>query len=343
LANIGRKRISWIAAILLLLLYAAYLSVVISAPSGPVDFETFRSIGARFLAGADPYGENSYYPMPFVGIFGFLALLPRPVAAVLWLGLPLLAAFAISGWSPLVLVFAPLMAHFTGGQSAVFGLLAVWAIRQRPAAFYTGFLLALATVKPQLAVIPLLWASRVWWIAYRSDRRVPRQFMVFVVSIVVLWLPWFLVRPGWLSEWLSNPRPLFERAMAGILPRTLLLLDIPSPFYWILIFAATALLIWLLRRSLSLDIWLLIWFIVSPLVHDYDLIQLIPLLDTFKKRLIAFLGGIPTLIVMAIAYNNDSAWFACTLIAPVLLMMTYLQVRNRPKIARGLDQKAVPV
>jgi hypothetical protein len=313
--------------LLLLLFYAAYLATVVSAPFGPVDFETFRSIGLRFLSGLSPYGENSYYPMPFVGIFAVLSALPRPLAAILWLGLPLLAAFAIAGWSPWVLVFAPLLAHFTGGQSALFGLLAVWAVRRRPDAVLTGVLLALATVKPQLAIVPILWASVSWFKSYRLARRIPKQLAAFVISLSLIWLPWFLIRPGWLLEWLSNPRPLFERAMAGILPRSLLLLGVPAPLYWLLILVAAVLLLWALRRSLSLDVCLLIWFVISPLVHDYDLIQLIPILDTRLKQWAAVLAGVPTLVVMAVAYRVDAAWFACTLIAPLLLLTVLFEQR----------------
>jgi hypothetical protein len=327
--------------LLLLLFYAAYLAMVVSAPFGPVDFETFRSIGLRLLSGLSPYGENSYYPMPFVGIFAVLSALPRALAAILWLGLPLLAAFAIAGWSPWVLVFAPLLAHFTGGQTAVFGLLAVWALRRRPEAALTGVLLALATVKPQLAIVPILWASVSWFKSYKLTHRLPKQFMAFAISLSLIWLPWFMVRPGWLLEWLSNPRPLFERAMAGILPRSLLLLGVSSPVYWLLILVGAVVLLWLLRRSLSLDICLLIWFVISPLVHDYDLIQLIPLLDTRLKQWAAVLAGIPTLIVMAIAYRVDAAWFACTLIAPTLLLTVLFEQRADLRKARGAGPASI--
>jgi hypothetical protein len=81
--------------------------------------------------------------------------------------------------------------------------------------------------------------------------------------------------------------------------------------------------------------------VISPLVHDYDLIQLIPLLDTRLKQWAAVLAGIPTLIVMAIAYRVDAAWFACTLIAPTLLLTVLFEQRADLRKARGAGPASI--
>jgi hypothetical protein len=60
-------------------------------------------------------------------------------------------------------------------------------------------------------------------------------------------------------------------------------------------------------------------FVVSPLVHDYDLIQLLPLLETPVLQWVAVLLSIPGLVVILTAYGNDAAWYAFTVIAPGLL------------------------
>jgi hypothetical protein len=304
-----------IAAVPLMLLlvgYVAYLSLVIASPTGPVDFDTFCDIGARFLSGASPYGENSYYPLPYVAIFSLLAALPRELAALLWLGLPVVLAVAISG--PWVLAYAPMFAHFAGGQSALFGLLGFWALRKNPAAWWTIPLLALSTIKPQLAVVPVVCALWTWlkggdW----------RRLAWFSVSLALLWLPWFFIRPGWVREWLANPRDLKVRAMSALVPRALLVL--PSSWFWLALLLAAVLLVWLLRRSLHLDIAVLLWFILSPLVHDYDLIQLIPIAAARQIRLAAVLSSLPMWGVILFAYDRDEAWFLSTLIAPVLLFV----------------------
>ncbi|MDX9864272.1 MAG: hypothetical protein RBT34_05635 [Anaerolineaceae bacterium] len=58
---------------------------------------------------------------------------------------------------------------------------------------------------------------------------------------------------------------------------------------------------------------------VNPLVHDYDLIQLVPLLDTPRRMLAAVLLSLPGWLVILFAYTNDSAWYAFTIIAPGIL------------------------
>lgn len=116
--------------ILLLAAYLLYVGFVIQHDQGPVDYETFMQIGARFLSRQEVYGENSYYPLPFVMIFAGFSVLPRPVSMTLWLLLPVVMAWWISGWKPWVLLYAPLVAHFFGGQTAVFGMMGLWGYRQ---------------------------------------------------------------------------------------------------------------------------------------------------------------------------------------------------------------------
>ncbi len=73
-------------------------------------------------------------------------------------------------------------------------------------------------------------------------------------------------------------------AMSGFIPRTLLFFYPPKSIeFWAWLFILGGLLIGLIlalnKRIFGLDLAVLWGFIVSPLVHDYDLIQLIPLLD----------------------------------------------------------------
>ena len=133
-------------------------------------------------------------------------------------------------------------------------------------------------------------------------------------------------------RWLRQPRPLFMRALAGFIPRSLaLLLDPSTLLFWIMLATLAtgllALIMWHYKR-LNLDIWMLWSFTASPLVHDYDLIQLIPLLETRALRIAALVLSLPCWLVMIFAYANDSAWYAFSLIPPGLLLVKLLIERR---------------
>ena len=324
-----KKNLQLVVLILLMVLYLGYVFFVIQLDQGPVDYETFMQIGGKFLAGQEVYGENSYYPMPFVLIFAFFAQLPRPISMALWLLLPVLTALMISGWKPWVLLFAPLFGHFVGGQSVLFGLLGYWGYRKGKDTdqLGTGLWLALTLLKPQLGVIPTGFAFYQWWKIWRSERRISRQAIGWLSGVSVLYLPAFIFWPDWVGRWLTSPRPLALRAMAGLIPRGLAVTVGGGWWFWVLwLVLSVSLLFWLLRKGgMTLDRWMLWYFIASPLVHDYDIFQLIPQFEDATTRKVAVLLSTPLWVVILYFYNNDLAWFAVTLIAPGLLIFEMMK------------------
>ena len=67
----------------------------------------------------------------------------------------------------------------------------------------------------------------------RRQRRIPRQSLAFGIGALVIFVPGFLIIPNWVQQWLAQPRPLFERAMAGIVPRSLLIIfQTEGIVYW---------------------------------------------------------------------------------------------------------------
>jgi hypothetical protein len=188
-------------------------------------------------------------------------------------------------------------------------------------------------LKPQLGLIPFAFAAAQWWRSFRSQRRLPRQAWTYGVTMTVMFLPGLAVVPDWPIRWLSQPRPLFERAMSGLVPRTLLI-ALPSHttvywLSWIVLSALLLLAVWVLnRRRLSLDLLVLWGFVASPLVHDYDLIQTVPLLESRMLRWVALLLSVPGWWVILFAYGNDSAWFLFTIFAPGLLCALLVQTRR---------------
>ncbi|PKO13042.1 MAG: hypothetical protein CVU39_21130 [Chloroflexi bacterium HGW-Chloroflexi-10] len=324
-----------ISLFFLLLFFLLYVYFNILNKEAPIDYKTFMEIGHRFRTGQNFYGENSYYPIPFVMVFAFFDWLPRELSLSLWLLAPVFVALAISGFSPLSLLYAPLIGHFLGGQSVLFGLLGFWGYRKypNPDKMSGGIWLALTTLKPQLAIAPCLWAFSRWWLDYREKKRVPKQALGFIFTVGIMYLPGFFLVPNWVSQWLSSPRPLFLRALSGLFPRTLLyLIPQPSPVYWILLALlsiALFLFVWFYcSKKITLDILVLFYFVVSPFVHDYDLIQLMPMLETTRLRIIAILLSTPGWVVIFTQYANDSAWVVFTIIAPGLLIYFIRQYRQ---------------
>ena len=296
----------------LALLYVTYLMFIVGRGQGAVDYETFIDIGQRWLDGDEVYVVNSHYPMPTVMIFGWLAWLPDGVAMLIWHAAPVVLALWITR-NPLVLGFAPLFAHFLGGQTTIFGLLGYWGYRRHQGEGIGGAWLAVTLLKPQLGMIPILYALPGW----RYKRR---QACIFGLTATALYLPSFLFSPTWLLDWLGNARTLRPRAMAGFIPRVLITPTDGGLFWLGVLVLGGVLLGWLWRRGrLDLDSAVLWGFVVSPLLHDYDLIQLVPLLQG-RRLLWAVVLSLPTWLVILAAYEVDAAWGVVTIIGAGLLI-----------------------
>jgi hypothetical protein len=167
--------------------------------------------------------------------------------------------------------------------------------------------------------------------------------MQLLGASAVIFLPAFAVMPDWPARWLGSPRPIFERAVSGAFPRALLVagVDPGSIGYWLLLAFAGLILLVLVRRiagGLPLELALVWSFIVSPLVHDYDLVQLVPLLDSPRLRGAALLSSVPGWFVILFSYGDDRAWFVYALIAPSILAAMLWESRRASR--RGLDSGA---
>ncbi len=264
------------------------------------------------------------------------------MSIALWHGLPLLAALYVARFRAWVLMFAPLFAHVVGGQSSLFGLVGVYGYRRYATHWRGGIFLAILTFKPQLALVPLAWAGWQWQATIRTTRRVPDQLWAFVGSVALIYGPAFLLIPDWPVQWLKGPRPLFERALAGFVPRTLLILFGESGLLfwavWLLITSVS--LAWLVRQSPDFDRLMLWSFVVHPMMHDYDLIQMIPLLQTARLRRAAVIASLPTWMVIFLAYSSNSAWYVVVLI-PLAAFITIMWPHSAPVLSSTPDSPAI--
>jgi hypothetical protein len=308
------------------------------------------AIGQKFIRHETIYTSNSFYPLPFVAIFGFFSLLPRPVSLFLWLFLPVIVALLITKFSLFTLLYAPLFGHFVGGQSGLFGLVGFWGYRghTNPDHISGGVWLSLTTLKPQLGIAPILWAFCQWVKYFRNTRRIPKQAISFFISVLIIYGPTFLFFPNWVGQWLQNPRPLFQRALSGIIPRLLIFLipENPMVFGGILCICSLILFfgIWKISRSqISLDVFVLFSFLINPLVHDYDLIQIIPMIESSREKFAAVLLSLPGWVVILTQYTNDAAWVVFTIIAPGLLILKLFQFRKYNKNYETKDPGSIQI
>lgn len=327
----------------LLFVYLAFVVFAAWDPGGwaPNDYAVFMRIGRALLAGEPVYTENSYYPLPYVAIFSIFALLPRPLSVAFWLLAPVVLALVVTRYRPYALAFAPTIAHTFWGQSSGFGLLGLWGYRlnldiQRASG---GVFLALTCLKPQLALVPVGYALYTWIAHWRKTRRIPKQCLAFVATICLMYLPSLLLWPTWPIEWLRAPRPFvcpeprpgFSMALSGAVPRLLVSAGLTgAPFWlaWLVLSGLVAGVAWRAKgRAHPLDILVLVGFIVSPLVHDYDLIQVLPVIWGPAMPVVAVLLSLPSLWLMA-QCNFDAAWSAAALIAPGLLVAYLFQCQR---------------
>jgi hypothetical protein len=326
---------------ILLIPYLVYVFFIIRVDQGAIDYETFMAIGQRLLHGQPVWLESSYYPMPFVIIFAFLSMLPRALSMLIWHLGPILLALWIMDWNPLTLLFGPLFGNMIGGQSAVFAMMGLWGYRKRinEDNWRAGFWLGILLLKPHLGIFPIAWACVQWVLMLRRERRISKQALGFLATAVGLYAPGFLIMPDWTVQWqqrLGQYNPIILRTVAGFVPRTLLYFGERTTLaFWIPLITITLLLFAFIlfqqRGRMRFDVFILWSTIVSPLVHDYDLIQLVPLLDTNRKKIVAALLSIPHWLVILLAYTNDQAWFVVTFI-PLGLLAHYLFVDKAAEI-----------
>jgi hypothetical protein len=327
---------------LILAIYLAYVGFVIAIDRGPIDFETFMSIGTRFAHGDEVYIENSYYPLPYVAIFALFSLMPRPISMAVWMLGPVVLVLTVTRYRPYGLLFAPVFSHFAGGQSSVFGLLGFYGYRAniRQPSYLGGIFLALTCLKPQLGLVPVGYAMFQWLSTIRSQRRIPKQALAFLTTLALMYLPAFILRPTWLVQWLSAPRPVLGRAVSSAIPRLLLFVTSPNTItYWLLWIFLSSLLVaitWRAKRtSATLDLLVLLSFIISPLMHDYDLIQVLPIVSGPLMPIASSILSIPGWWTITTQYANDVAWASFTIIAPGLLLAYLAQSRALPKEHQG--------
>lgn len=172
------------------------------------------------------------YPLYSIYLSAPLVWLPYELAAALWMGL-LLAGNLVGSWlllealdwQPLfwpglaifliVLLAGPFAACILLGQMAagVYALLCLtfWGL-QRGREGLAGFALALATVKPTLVILVILFC-----LIWALFRRRGRFLLVFGLTLGLLLVSSLVWQPGWLAEFINvtSHYTSFKRVLTG--------------------------------------------------------------------------------------------------------------------------------
>lgn len=126
---------------------------------------------------------------------------------------------ALSGWAITILtvISPPVLCGLLLQQVALLVecliIAALWLVTKRKY-WAAGFLLALATSKPQLALIPVIWLT-VWGLGRWRERW--KLIVSFgMASLLLAIYGAFFVGLGWLSEWIKGLLAYREYAYAGV-------------------------------------------------------------------------------------------------------------------------------
>jgi hypothetical protein len=153
------------------------------------DFLIFYQAGKAVLMGQSPAAIPGFIsPYPLAVLFAPFALLPEPLAYALFIALNLFFLWKVMGkrmiWA--LLSFPVLFTLFVGQIDLLLALAIPLG---------TPFTLALAMVKPQVAIVILPWLLR------RLDKN--GWLKAIAVGLAFLGLC-FILRPVWVTEWLSG-------------------------------------------------------------------------------------------------------------------------------------------
>jgi hypothetical protein len=288
--------------------------------------------------------QNNYYPAPFYTTF----CLPYRYAEFplrwVWMLTPLFLSLYLARGRAAVLGYAPLGVLLLIGQSSwlimPLYMMAVWWENQRPAPirWWYGLIFALAVFKPQVAVVAALWLAWQW-------RSAPRTLLTGGVAMLLLTLPAFILRPTWIMDWLPNGRGFEPVNLASIAFIPVQLFALPfaagtaaNILVWgfcALVMVGTLWLLWWRRGKLEFYDWALAFFIASPVLNDYDLVVLLPMICRSRQRLLLALTASVLAWVFAMITREAimARWSMSFMVTLVLLILRLA----KPDQVRGIE------
>ena len=290
--------------------------------------------------------QHNYYPAPFYTTFCLPHKYAEPILRWVWMLAPVLITIWLARGRAGALAYPPLGVLLLIGQSSWLLLpLFILAERQRDdrlVPWWYGLALGLSVLKPQVALVAWLWLVHRW----RGQRRV---LLMGALAMTLLALPSFLLRPGWVFDWLPNGRGFEPVNLASVafIPVQLGQLGFdPGPVGLAIVWGfclLVAFVVYRLLRSwrgqLEFYDWALLFFFVSPVANDYDLVVLLPSIASRPRRLLLV---VTIGIVSWVFAMMTKRWSMSFMVTLVLLILRLWRVDDANEAVPQTEIRSVP-
>lgn len=304
----------------------------------PYDYGILVSGTEVFCFQPDQFDYNPLwlYPAPFYSAMCLPIAVSPIITLILWMIVPFLMVLVLAGRRAVILIFPPFVLHMILGQSTWLVLplfaYALWS-NEKSVRWWHGIITLLVVFKPHIGGLAVVWL----WYHYRHRRGF---IITSFLSIVTVVIPAFLMQPTWLVDWLGNGRSFKLSSMAnlGIIPVDLLGLggeevlelaptlsdQLPVYLFGGVLAIVLLCVVYRQRGTLTLYDWVLAFCLSNPLLHDYDLIILIPFIGLFPRRLLL---GLTTGIIVWI-YALMTGAYQASIFIPLILWVSRVLVTD---------------
>jgi hypothetical protein len=281
--------------------------------------------------------------LPFLAVqklFFWLFVIQTAASVFLWMDAldwrP--SFFTIAIWIVLTLSCFPAIQGIKLQQLSLFVafLLAAFAsLLARRQFVWAGGLLALATIKPQLAALPVLWLG-IW--ALGDWKRRQRIVWSFAITMSFLVVGGELLLPGWIGEFRVALSAYYQYTGGGNSVLDVALSPVIGRVLAAVLVCAFLVLSWQLRRfperspdfQWSLSLSLAVTLAVIPMFAPYNQVLLLPalmmivrsLVETWKK------GTLPRFFVVLTAIAVFEQWITAALLVIARLFLPAATVQK---------------
>jgi len=199
---------------------------------------------------------------------------------------------------------------------------------------WAGMFLALASIKPQLAVLPAAWLL-IWATGNWRERK--RLFWSFSAAMMLLIAGAEVILPGWIGKFLAASRAYYQYTGGGRSVLDVTLTPFVGRVLAAVIVLAMAIVVWRSRRDAegsaafqwSLAIVMATTLVVVPMFAPYNQLLLIPaIMVLVRQRSSVWMGGkLARFLLVAAAFSVLWPWLAttCLSIASLILPTSTVQ------------------
>jgi len=191
-----------------------------------------------------------------------------------------------------------------------------------------GILLALATIKPQLALLPAVWLC-LWVIGSWRERQ--RLFWSLAASMSILFAASEWLLPGWLGEFRAASAAYYQYTGGGRSVLDVLLTPMAGRIVAVFVVGACLVLVWRLRQAgvdtasfrWSLSVVMTTTLVVIPMFAPYNQVLLIPAIMQLvcSIRLLALKNRLSRFLVAATSVAVMWPWLSAILLAAALVLL----------------------